>query len=256
MLINFSPTNFQYSNKNIYSPRTVKPNLAPLALDTVSFRGKENKQIKIDKIKAKLKDAIKNNDAKTIYKYFGIDAKEDKEGYLTISEYKQPSEYYSFKDLGINENKLFEKVKQIKGYANFYNSQITNLDNLKYIDGDAYFGPLQIADLGNLKYIGGDAYFRHSKIKSLGKLESIGGNAYFRHSEIKSLGNLETIGGNADFRDSKITSLENLETIGGDADFRDSKITSLENLETIEGNADFSDSQITNLGTWNNRRRC
>ena len=67
-----------------------------------------------------MKDAIKNNDAKTIYRYFRIDVEEDKDGYLTISAYKQPSYDYTFEDLGMDENKLFEKVKYIKGNANFY----------------------------------------------------------------------------------------------------------------------------------------
>ena len=102
-----------------------------------------------------MKDAIKNNDAKTIYRYFGIDVEEDKEGYLTISAYKQPSYDYTFEDLGMDENKLFEKVKYIKGNANFYRSRIENLGSIESIGRDAKFMYSQITNLGNLESIGG-----------------------------------------------------------------------------------------------------
>ena len=151
-----------------------------------------------------MKDAIKNNDAKTIYKYFGIDAKEDKDGYLTISEYNQPSCDYTFKALGINENKLFEKVKQIKGYANFYNSQITNLGNLKSIDGDADFCGSKITNLNKIETIDGNAWLCFSNITSLGKLKSIGRDVKFTWSKVTDLGNLVYIGGEADIRYSKL----------------------------------------------------
>ena len=141
MLVNLVPISFQHktTNRSTQNQRVTKPNLAPLAYDTVSFRGKEPLEDIIDKIKADLKDAIKNSDTKTIYNYFGIDVEEDKDGYLTISKYKQPSYDYTFEDLGIDENKLFKKVKQIKGDANFYKSQITDLENLESIGGDAKF---------------------------------------------------------------------------------------------------------------------
>ena len=187
MLVNFVPISFQHktTNRSAQNQRVTKQNLAPLAYDTVSFGWKENKQIEIDKIKADLKDAIKNNDAKTIYRYFGIDVDEDKEGYLTISAYKQPSYDYTFEDLGMDENKLFEKVKYIKGNANFYRSRIENLGSIESIGMDADFSASQITNLGNLKSIGGDADFKNSKITALGNLESIGEDVYIRCSKLK-----------------------------------------------------------------------
>ena len=112
-----------------------------------------------------MKDAIKNNDVKTIYKHVGIDVEEDKEGYLTISEYRQPFKDYTFKDLGIDENKLFKKVKKIKGDGNFSDSQITDLGNLKTIGGNAYFSKSHITDLRNIESIGGSIDIRDSKLK-------------------------------------------------------------------------------------------
>ena len=227
------------------------------------------KKIKKEIIKRKkdLKEAIENNDTKTIYNYFGIDVEENKDGYLTLSKYKQPSDFYTYKSLGIDENKLFEKVKEIKGVANFMNSELTDLGNLEKIGGNAYFSNSRITNLANLKTIGGEADFRISKISDLGNLKTIKGNAYFYASKIINLGNLETIAGSADFnysavtnlgnlktigeyayfRNSRITDLGNLEIIGDDTDFRNSKVTNLGNLKTIRGNASFSDSLITNL---------
>ena len=212
------------------------------------IKSAETAKKEIKKIKKDLKESIKNNDVKTIYRYFGINAKEGKTGYLTISEYKQPSKDYTFKDLGIDENKLIEKVKSINGNANFRNSMLTDLSNIKYINGNAFFGHSQVSNLGNLKSIGGHANFRYSTITSLGNLKSIGKDAYFSYSKITGLGNLESIGGNADFRDSEITSLGNLESIGWNAYFQNSKITSLGNLESIGGSVDFRNSEITSLG--------
>ena len=229
-------------------------------------------QQEIQKIKSdlKLQEAIKNNDYTTIFNYFGIATKKGKDGYLTISEYRQPSEDYTFKDIGIDENKLYElaKIKKIKesasfndsqirdlgclesigGYASFIDSQVSDLGNLKHIGGDAYFGGSQISDLGNLKHIGGDAYFGGSQISDLGYLESIGGGAYFEGSQINDLGNLRFIGGYAEFNDSQISDLGNLRFIRGNVWFSDSQVSDLGNLESIGGDADFRNSQITNLG--------
>ena len=222
----------------------------------------------IDKIKADLKDAIKNNDTKTIFNYLGIDAKEDKDGYLTISKYEQPSSNFTFNDLGIDENKMLLKVKIIDGDGDFRFSQVTNLGNLESIGGDAVFTDSQLTNLGKLKSIGGNVYFNHSMITDLGNLKSIGGNAivtdsqltnlgklksidgnvYFNHSMITDLGDLEYIGGNAIFTASQLTNLGKLKSIGGDAVFTDSQLTNLGKLKSIGGDAVFTDSQLTDLG--------
>ena len=212
------------------------------------IKSAQTAKTEIKKIKKDLKEAIKNNDIKKIYNYFGIDAKEGKTGYLTISEYKQPSKDYTFQDLGIDENILIEKVKTIKGNANFRNSMLTDLKNLKYINGNASFWHSQVTNLGNLKIIGGNANFKYSKVTNLGNLETIGGDADFTNSQVTDLGNLQTIGRNAYFNYSQITNLANLEIIGGNADFRNSQITDFGNLEEIGGNACFYASQVTNLG--------
>lgn len=144
----------------------------------------QNLKQEITKIKTNLREAIENNDVKTIFNYLCIAADEDKDGYLDILEYRQPSNDYTFKDLGIDENKLFEKIKKIKGHADFSNSMVTDLGNLEYINGYAYFNNSQITDLGKLKSIWGNAVFRDSRISNLGKLEFIGRNVAIKNSPL------------------------------------------------------------------------
>ena len=199
--------------------------------DEIKFA--EGAQIKIKKIKNDLKEAIENNDVKTIYKYFGIEVEEDKDGYLTISKYEQPSDDYTFKDLGIDENKLFEKVKKIEKNADFCYSQITNLNNLKYIGWAAYFCDSRITDLENLEYIGENANFKFSRVTNLGNLKNIGGYAYFSDSNITDLGNLTRIGWSAYFSDSKVTDLGHLKRIGEDAYIENSPLT-IEDFKNVK----------------------
>ena len=220
------------------------------------------------RIKSDLKEAIESNDAARIYEYFGVEVEADKSGLLTISEYRQPLSDITYSDIGIDENKLFERVKTIKGNADFSDSLISNLGNLESIGRDAWFSNSQVRNLGNLKSIGRDVWFTNSQVRNLGNLKSIGGdadfsasqvidlgnlksigrNAYFGNSQITNLGNLESIGGDAVFEISQVINLGKLKSIGGDAWFRDSEVIELGNLESISGDAYFSDSQVMDLG--------
>lgn len=204
-------------------------------------------KIEIKKIKKDLKEAIKKNDVKKIYNYFGTKVEEDKDGYLTISKYGQPSKDYTFKDLGIDENKLLEKVKRIEGDADFSNSQATDLRNLEYIGWCANFRNSQVVDLKNLKHIGIDADFRNSQITNLENLKTIGRDAYFSNSQVVDLRSLEYIRGDADFSHSQVTNLKNLNSIGKSADFSNSQAIDLRNLKSIGEFANFSHSRVTDL---------
>ena len=140
------------------------------------------------------------------------------------------------------------KLQKIGGDANFKYSNITDLGELQKIGGDAFFDNSNITNLGKLQKIGGDAYFEYSNITDLGELQEIGGDAYFDNSNITDLGKLQSIGGKAYFNDSKVTSLCKLQKIGGDAFFDNSKITNLGKLQKIGGDAFFEYSNITDLG--------
>lgn len=199
------------------------------------------------KIRANFKEAIEQNDAEKIFNYFGIIVSVEDDGLFTISEYRQPSCDFTYSDIGIDENKLFEKVKRIKGYADFSNSQITDLRNLQSIGTNAFFEYSQIKSLGNLKSIGGSAAFSYSQITDLGNLQSIGGYVDFRNSQVVNLGNLKSIGRNACFGHSKITSLGNLESIGGNANFEHSQVTDLGKLKNVEGKIFYDTPEMKNF---------
>ena len=200
------------------------------------------------RIKSDLKEAIESNDAARIYEYFGVEVEADKSGLLTISEYRQPLSDITYSDIGIDENKLFERVKTIKGNADFSDSLITDLGNLKLIGGNANFRYSQVIDLGQLKSIGGNVRFSNSQVSNLGNLESIGRDAWFSNSQVRNLGNLKSIGRDVWFTNSQVRNLGNLKSIGGDADFSASQVIDLGNLKSIGRNAYFGNSQITNLG--------
>ena len=242
----------------------------------------------IEIIKENLGDSkkLKNiEDAEHIFKLMDIKTQRTKDKKLIIANYNT-KDYNPASLLGLDEQKLFDFVEEVRGNAYFGNTNIIKLNNLKSIGGTASFENSLITDLGKLKYIGDYAYFGHSSItdlgelkeivryadfsdskienlgkleflgganfsnsliKNLGKIEKIYGNAYFDNSQIQDLGNLKVIVGKASFSNSQIKDLGNLEKLGS-VDFRNSSIKSLGKLTTIEGNVNFKDSQIEDLG--------
>ena len=172
MNISFNPNYTANSIKsNIAPARITSPNLAPLQQDTVSFcRRKKSDIIKAEK--EKLGDAIKNNDVEAILNNFGIETVKNENGLYTISHYEQPKKY-TYKDLGIDENKMFEQIERIDDYAIFCNSELKDLGSVKSIGGNAYFGESKIKDLGQLETIEKRAFAMDSKLnqKSFEKVD-------------------------------------------------------------------------------------
>lgn len=247
----------------------------------------DERKIIITRAKKALQKAIQTNNIEEIFDHFNISYETDNNGLLTLnSGYYQPVRGITWKDLGVDENKLLKRIKEINGYCDmthsdasdlgevrkingylklahskltdlgklehvesidFGNSKIKSLGNLKSIGSNAIFTNSNVTDLGQLRYIGGNADFSNSKMKSLGKLEIIRGNAIFKNSNITDLGHLYEIEKDANFEKTKIQELTNLTTIGGDAVFANSEIKTLNNLETIGGYADFYNSKIENL---------
>ena len=129
--------------------------IAPLKTDVVSFGQKENisqtaetgkskKEIQninkeIAKAKRNLNKAIKKNDAEKIFEYFGVKVEKDSNGNLIIEKFSQPSAFYTFSDIGIDEDSLFRKVKAITSDADFSTSSISEMQNLEFIGGNANF---------------------------------------------------------------------------------------------------------------------
>ena len=256
-----------------------------LSLNAKSSMEKLKLMVKdIEVVKNDLSEAIKNNDAEEIFKYLGYiknDTKQkssqgfisrikniifpnkEKENIasegLTLDFYKQPGSFskfshnsiygnMTFEDLGIDENRLLEKVKIIRGDAFFKDSNLTSLHNVESIGGDARFYESKIKKLGNLKHIGGSADFSYSKITNLNNLESIGGTATFCNSKITSLNHLKSVGGSVRLTDSELDNLGDLSSVGGSIFFDNSKIKSLNHLKRVEKDISFTNSMIENLG--------
>lgn len=115
-----------------------------------------SKHSKISKAKKSIgEEAIKNNDALKILRNFG--AKQDEDGNITLKRYDQLSPFLTYKDLGIDENKMFENITSIEGTAIFSRSDLNSLHNLKSIGGNIYLinSKLSERDLENIK-IGGE----------------------------------------------------------------------------------------------------
>ena len=180
------------------------------------LKNAEKAQIKINELQQKLGKSFSECTSEELFTTFDMLEKVDDDGLLILKKYKQPDEEFSWNDIGFKENKLFKDIKEIKGYADFSDSEVTNLGNLQIIGGNASFFLSKITDLGNLQTIGGNANFEYSKITDLGNLQTIGGNVVFGDTQITDLGNLQTIGGDADFMHSQVTNLGNLLKIGGD----------------------------------------
>ena len=211
---------------------------------------------------------LKNYSVPYLLAFAGISSSQDNDGMYTLLHYFQPNTTVTLSDLGIDENNLLKRVKEIKGLAEFERSEATSLGNVKKIDGNALMacsklksldkleevsGDLVLAfsdvkDLGNLRTVGGCADFGYTKFKNLGKLRFIGKDAWFPNSDISDLGDLERIGGNAIFTgNKKIKSLKNLESIGSNALFNWTNIEDLGALEIIGGTADFNNTKLTGL---------
>lgn len=92
---------------------------------------------KIKKVQNKLgKDTIENADTEKILKHFSIGVKKAEDGSLIVSRYSQPTDEYTFADLGIDENKMFSRISVIEGNANFSKNNLRDVSNLKQVGGN------------------------------------------------------------------------------------------------------------------------
>lgn len=100
-------------------------------------------------------DAIKNNDVERILKFFnGYEVRKMSDSdLLSIKAFFQPSCHYTFADLGIDENKMFKKIGEVREFLTLHGSQLTSLGNCRVV---------------------GELLGRNGKLLSLGCLERIG----------------------------------------------------------------------------------
>ena len=175
------------------------------------------------KIKKELKPLIKENDRKGILAFFHIRANFDDNGKLTISHFQQPSEFYTYKELGINERDLFKGLIKIERDAIFSHSSLTVLEDLETIGKNAYLNNSIISKFPKLKSIGGIARCTNSNVKEFPTLESIGDALWVNDCENISFNSLKTISGDLFNNESRIKEFPSLEVVAGEVHNRNSK---------------------------------
>ena len=103
--------------------------------------------------KAEFEELAKSKNYKAILEKLGIEVNELPDGSWEISHYTSVLDDMTLNEYGIDENALLSNVSQIKGDANFKNSNVTELPNLKKVGGNMMFGNNEITDLKNLEEI-------------------------------------------------------------------------------------------------------
>jgi hypothetical protein len=93
------------------------------------------------------------DDAKAILSRFTDSVEVNEDGLLTVLNYRQPDMSCPYHFLGVDENKLFQYISEIKGDVSFRNRFLTDLGNLKKVDGVIYIGDgyLDIKDFDNIE---------------------------------------------------------------------------------------------------------
>ena len=101
--------------------------------------------------------------------------KDEESGLLILDSYQQPRNF-TYSDIGVNENSLFEDIIEIKNSLDLDDSNATSLGRLERLGNYVYFfTDTNIEDLGNLKTVQGSLIFTRSKVKKADKLEYVAG---------------------------------------------------------------------------------
>lgn len=103
----------------------------------------------------KIRKYCKGKSSDEIFEAMGINVSYDDDGSKAISHYAWPNEAYSFEAAGIDEGKLLEGVKHIKGYCDLSGSSLKNLGEVESIDGTLFIPFFtKLKDLSSVKHVG------------------------------------------------------------------------------------------------------
>ena len=191
----------------------------------VKYAAEQNKkkhEAEMDEAKAKLAGAQSSVE---IFNRLGMEAEADEEGNITLSHYSQPAKTVTFADMGIDEAKLMENVKEIKGDANFDRTSLTSVDSLQKVGGKLNTMHTKIKSMKNLEEIGGIAQMNNSLIEELPKLKSVGAMASMSSTKLKELPALEVVNGNLDLQNTPIEKMPALKKVKGDVNIINTGMT-------------------------------
>lgn len=130
------------------------------------FKNSENIKLKIEEYEYRLGKSIEGATTEELFNIFGMLYKKDDDGLLILKHYSQPDVNFTWSDIGIDENNLFKNVKEVKGNADFKNSQIRSFEKLQKIGKNADFSYSKITNLANLQIVGEDVYLEGSNLKA------------------------------------------------------------------------------------------
>ena len=151
------------------------------------------------------------NDVKScveIFEKYGIKASVNKDDKIIISHYSQPKEA-TFKELGIDEDKLIENVIACIGVFDARKSSLTTFP-LEVSQEIKLYEENEITEMPNLRAAG--KILVNSKLKKLPKLKAVGSIA-LENSSVKSLPKLKEAG-ILIAQNSALKDLDNLENVG------------------------------------------
>ena len=235
-----NPISFNYFNipKSFSNKSFIKTDLP---CDTVSFGKRTKKPVwkpekDLEKCTKELKYEVQFNRYGNILRYFGIGFQKDEHGNLTISHYSQPSNDLTFKDFGVNEEKLIERVRTIEGDGDFKRTSLDSTKNVKHILGNCDVSRSRIKRFSRLTDIEGNLEAQNSLLKDFGNLEKIGGSANCAFSPLNNMNALKYVGGDLDLTGCyNLKSLGNLQHVGGDLYISDTEVTKAKNLKHVGG---------------------
>ena len=142
------------------------PYVVPIAkyIEENGFTGREN-QIKealnakpeFDRRKSEYTKMLEEGNAQGIFKELGINVSVKEDGTYLIDSYTAfvPNTKYTLFDLGINEDKLFENISEIKYGMNLDGSALKSAPKLKKVGYTISFGDNKANDLSGLEEING-----------------------------------------------------------------------------------------------------
>jgi hypothetical protein len=192
----------------------------------------------------KFPKGIENYSTQQILETFGIKCKKDTDGLLIISGYDQPGNY-TYGDLGIDENRLLQDIKEITGTANFINTNATSMGNIQNIGDQVWFSTpdhvlkqIWMEHILNQKFPKGIENYSTQEI-----LEAFDIKCKKDKDGLLIISEYRLPYSDYTFSDFGIDEnklLKDIKIIKGDAIFNRSQATNLGSVEYIGGYADFS----------------
>lgn len=175
------------NKNNLYNSKNLSSN--KLKSDEFTFcarkETKSQKNVLRDALSNSIHPLVVSQDVSGILSSLGYDIRVDKEGFITLNgNYDSANAFggLSFKELGIDESVLLNKIKHIKGNCSLNNPDgLLSSGALESVGKD--FFAANVKNFSNLRKIGGNAFFKDNTSKyTISSQLSVNGTAFFSES--------------------------------------------------------------------------